>query len=126
MSDSRRQTTRNRQLLRLDERSFDLLAFGHIRERQENQGCRIRLLHHVAPTEHEGFPADTRKIVYHFMIEEVSVVREYLFQQNSQVGFIPLSIPKAIHKPVQCSLWPNLESLIKRMICHQDMQVGVQ
>src|SRR5580700_6294138 len=112
MSDGSRETARNSQLLRLDERSFDLLAFGHISERQENQRCRIRLLHHVAPTEHERFPADAGKIVYDFMIEEVSVVRQDLLQQSSQVGFIPLSISEAIHKLAQCGLWLNFKSLV--------------
>src|ERR1700679_1330073 len=112
MSDGRCQTARNSQLLRLDERSFDLLAFGHIGEGQENQGCRIWLLYHIATTEHEGFPTDAGKVVYDFMIEEISVVRQNLLQQSSQVGLIPLSIPEAIHKPVQRGLWLNFKGLV--------------
>src|ERR1700679_1661884 len=84
------------------------------------------LLYHIATTEHEGFPTDAGKVVYDFMIEEISVVRQNLLQQSSQVGLIPLSIPEDIHKPVQRGLWLNFKGLVECVICHQNMQVGVQ
>src|ERR1700756_5666903 len=74
-------------------------ALGNVFDGEKDYcGAAARDLINPPPADQHRFPADLRKVMRHRKFFHHSLLRQYLFQQFSEPGNIPLLIPQMVEK----------------------------